>query len=842
LWFAWQALSYIPYRLPAKKIKSKFNAVYSIQTICAVIGGEWIARHSNELIGHLAYDSRRLQQPSNALFFALETAYADGHKYVHDACKKGVRNFVVSRQIDPGPMGEANIIIVSDTLDALQSLASFHRGHFHFPVIGITGSNGKTVVKEWLYQLLQEDYKIVRSPKSFNSQIGVPLSAWQMNDQHELGIFEAGISTTGEMEKLEKLIRPAIGVLTNIGEAHNAGFTSFEEKISEKARLFRNAEVVIGEKQLIDKAGLTNKSFSWSRQPGAGLQLVAVTNDKKQATIRAMYNSREEEISIPFTDDASVQNAINCWCVLLYMGIDHKKMQEQFRKLHAVDMRLQLKRGINDCLVVNDSYSADTSSLKIALDFLKQQSSGLKRTVILSDFFETGRSAQELYAEIAGLLHTYKIEKVITVGNDAGKEIGRLLDTVNLHSYPSTDDLLLDFKTSSFFNEIVLIKGARKYGFERIASLFEKKVHQTVLEINLNALAHNLKAYQKMLHPGTKIMAMVKAFAYGSGGAEIASVLQYHNVHYLGVAYADEGVDLVKAGIGLPVMVMNAEEASFQAIVDDNLQPVLYSFDILQKFESYLEQQGLSGYPVHIEIETGMNRLGFSLAEVEKLAQHIAGSTVFRIESVFSHLAASEDPAQDAFTLQQAEVFREALRIITQYISYPFLKHMANSAAIIRHPQLQMDMVRLGIGLYGIETANANVPDLQAVATLRSTIAQLKHLKQGESVSYNRKGIVKKDSLIATVRIGYADGFSRQFGNGLGKMWINGQLAPVIGTVCMDMTMLDVTGLANVKEGDEVIIFGAQLPVEQVAAWINTIPYELMTTVSQRVKRIYFHE
>jgi len=816
--------------------------VYSIQTICSVVEGAFISQSSDDTIEHLIYDSRRLQQPSTSLFFALKTSYNNGHKYIADAYKKGIRNFIVSEQVDPNNIAGANIILVDNTLLALQQIAAFHRSHFQFPVVGITGSNGKTVVKEWLYQLLQEDFKIVRSPKSFNSQIGVPLSVWQMNVQHTLGIFEAGISSVGEMENLEKIIRPAIGLLTNIGEAHDAGFGSQQQKFFEKIRLFKDAEVLIGEKELLNKTDVAKKHFSWSSRAKADLEVLSINKEKEHTIIKANYQDKEKTIIIPFTDDASIQNALHCWCVALYLQLDENTIREKFLKLHPVDMRLQLKHGINDCLVVNDSYSADTTSLKIALDFLKQQSSGLKRTVILSDFFETGKSKKELYAEIAGLLQTYKIEKLVAVGHEIGEEISQLLNDVPTRCYASTDDLVLDFKTSSFFNEIILIKGARKFEFERIAQLFEKKLHQTVLEINLNALVHNLKEYQKLLQSNTKVMAMVKAFAYGSGGAEIASVLQFHNVHYLGVAYADEGVELVKAGIGLPVMVMNAEASSFQAIVDYNLQPVIYSFHLLQEFENYLKEQGVSSYPVHIEIETGMNRLGFALANVEAVAEHIATSHLLSIQSVFSHLAASEDKAQDAFTLQQFQIFNQAVNIITKHISYPFLKHISNTAAVVRHPQLQMDMVRLGIGLYGIESDNEGRLDLQPVATLRSTIAQLKYIQKGESIGYNRKGIALVDSVIATVRIGYADGYSRHFSNGIGKMWIKGKLAPVIGSVCMDMTMIDVTGIADVKEGDDVILFGSQLPVQQAAGWINTIPYEIMTGISQRVRRIYFHE
>ena len=818
---------------------------YSIQTICSVVNGQFIVQHSDDIIEHLVYDSRRILQPSSSLFFALKTEHNDGHKYLQSAYKKGVRNFVVSsRPVNDFP--DANVILVEDSLDTLQELADFHRNHFSFPVIGITGSNGKTIVKEWLNHLLEEDYKIVRSPKSFNSQIGVPLSVWQMNDQHTLGIFEAGISNPGEMEQLEKMIRPTIGVLTNIGEAHSEGFLDSTHKLAEKLLLFKNCPVLIarnkdigGKKELVEK---DTNLFTWGSAESNAFVINSVEKKKEKTEITLTYQSSTNKIIIPFVDDASIENAIICCCVLLVLGYDTGVIKERIARLHSIDMRLQLKHSINDCLVINDSYSADVTSLKIALDFLKQQSSGLKRTVILSEFIESGKTNEELYSEISNLLNNYEIQKVIVIGERIIEEVQKKLSpTINFSGYASTEDFVNEFRSSQFFREIILIKGARKFEFERIAQLFEKKLHQTVLEIDLNALAHNLKEYQKLLQPSTKIMAMVKAFSYGSGGAEIASVLQFHNVDYLGVAYADEGVELVKSGINLPIMVMNAEESSFQSIVDYHLQPVIYSFDLLQKFEAYLKDQGVESFPVHLEIETGMNRLGFSLSQTEQLAKHIANSSL-QIQSVFSHLAASEDPAQDEFTMQQAKLFHEAVHIIQQYISYPFLKHISNSAAIVRHPQLQMDMVRLGIGLYGIEVDDDHLLELTPVATLRSTIAQLKHLKKGETVSYNRRGVVNRDSVIATVRIGYADGYSRQFGNGIGKMLVSGRMVPVVGTVCMDMTMIDVTDIADVREGDDVIIFGAQLPVQHISKWMNTIPYEVMTSVSQRVKRIYFHE
>jgi Alr-MurF fusion protein len=816
--------------------------VYTVQELCKVINGTFLVQEGDGNIEHLAFDTRRLQQPATSLFFAIRTEQNNGHNYLIAAFRKGVRNFVVSEPVDTNLFPQSNIIKVDDVLAALQQIAAHHRKQYNYPVIGITGSNGKTIVKEWLYQLLQDDFNIVRSPKSFNSQIGVALSVWLMKQDNELGLFEAGISKPGEMEQLKAMIQPTIGLITNLGEAHDEGFTSRDQKLLEKLRLFNDAEKVIGPFDLLKGNFDSDKIFTWGYQPDADLLVTNIYRSVSAVAITTKYSGNEISIDIPFTDDASIENAICCLSVLLQLGTEVATIKERFTHLHSVDMRLQLMHGINECLVVNDSYSADTVSLKIALDFMQQQSSGLKRTAILSDFFETGRTKEDLYTVIARLLREHKIEKLITVGRELGEWVPGLMENIEVRSFATVDDLLLDFRSSLFFKEIILIKGARKFGFERIVQLFEKKMHQTVLEINLNALAHNLKEYKRILKPTTKIMAMVKAFAYGSGGAEIASVLQYHNIDYLGVAYADEGVELIKAGINTPVMVMNAEESSFQSIVDYNLQPVIYSFDLLAKFQAYLEEQAMAEYPVHIEIETGMNRLGFALTELKELGKKLATGNRFHVESVFSHLAASEEEAQDDFTLLQAQRFEEACSILKEDIPYSFLRHISNSAAIVRHPGLQMDMVRLGIGLYGIEIDHKELLDLDAVATLRSTIAQLKHVKAGESISYNRLGVVHRDSLIATIRVGYADGYSRQFGNGKGKMLINGKLAPVIGTICMDMTMVDVTDIPGVKEGEEVIVFGPALDVGKVASWINTIPYEIMTGVSQRVKRIYFHE
>lgn len=815
--------------------------MYSINTICTAVGGRFLQNVSDAEISELVYDSRKVQSAAGALFFALKTSHGNGHLFLQDAYKAGVRNFIVEEQ-EIEHLAGANMILVNNSLKALQQLAAFHRFHFNIPVIGITGSNGKTVVKEWLFQLLNEDFNIVRSPKSFNSQIGVPLSVWQMTEQHALAIFEAGISLPEEMSNLENMIRPSIGVLTNIGQAHSEGFTSMHQKLAEKLKLFTNAEVLIIEEKNAKDVQLSARLFTWGSSDKATVKVGEIISQGTQTTIHLAFSGNRFSVSIPFTDEASVQNAITCCCVLLYLNYDLNALKDRFARLHAMDMRLHFVHGMNDCNIINDSYSADLTSLYIALNFLAQQRTAQKRTVILSDFVESGKSDKVLYRNIATALERFGVKKVIGIGSQIGEFLPQYLSGgITAQFYLATDNFIQHFRTSSFQDEVILIKGARKFAFERIVQLLQQKVHQTVLEINLNAIVHNLKQYQKVLKKGTKLMAMVKAFAYGSGGAEIASVLQYNNVQYLGVAYTDEGADLRKEGISLPVMVMNADLISFPSLVDYNLQPVIYSFELLQKFEHYIKDQGLTSWPVHLEVETGMNRLGFAIEDIAAIGAHFAQSPYLKIESVFSHLVASEDPAQDEFTALQAKRFKEAVKELKRHISYPFLQHIANSAAIVRHPGLQMDMVRLGIGLYGIENETHQL-NLQPVATLRSTIALLKTVKSGETVSYNRRGQVKEDSVIATVRIGYADGFSRRLSNGKGKMWVRGKLAPVIGTVCMDMTMIDVTGIPGVREGDEVIIFGKDLSVQQVAEWMGTIPYELMTSISQRVKRVYFQE
>lgn len=828
------------------------QASYHISRVASIIQGQVLQQSADNPIEYLLIDSRKLVFPGSSLFFALKGLRRDGHAFIRDLYARGVMNFVVSDRIALEDLPGTNIIHVPDTLNALQSLAAFHRCQFSIPVIGITGSNGKTIVKEWLNQLLEGTHNIVRSPKSYNSQVGVPLSVWQMNETHTLGIFEAGISEPGEMDKLENIIAPTIGIFTNVGEAHSEGFADDRHKAKEKMRLFKNVSTLIYcedqalIRELVKKKGSdalpkSVKVFPWGRRAGAGLQILETVAEGSFTRIVAMYHESEISITIPFTDAASVENAIHCWCVMLNLEFSAQTIAEHMPRLGPVAMRLELKSGINNCSVINDSYSADLSSLRIALDFLANQSQHSDKTVILSDILQSGRTGEDLYREVAELLNRSGINRLLAVGEGISRfhSFFRAIPNAECLFYQTTDALLSDFPRLHFREETILLKGARIFEFERISQRLEHQFHQTVMEINLNAIVHNLKQYQQLLHPSVKVMAMVKAFAYGSGSCEIASVLQFHKVDYLAVAYADEGVALRRAGITLPIMVMNPDEPALGALVHYDLEPEIYSLSSLRLLESFLKREGIRQFPVHVELETGMNRLGFAFHELNE-ALPLLQSETFKVQSVFSHLVASEDPQHDAFTAQQAQLFDEMSARLQAALSYPFLRHLANSAAIVRHPQLQLDMVRLGIGLYGINEGTHL--DLKEVSTLTSTVSQVKRLHEGDTVSYGRRGIILRDSQIATVRIGYADGYPRSLSNGNGKMWINGQLAPIVGAVCMDMTMIDVTGIPDVHEGDRVVVFGSDLPVAKVAAWAQTIPYEILTGVSQRVKRIYFEE
>ncbi|MEP7277077.1 MAG: bifunctional UDP-N-acetylmuramoyl-tripeptide:D-alanyl-D-alanine ligase/alanine racemase [Bacteroidota bacterium] len=831
--------------------------MYSIEQICSIVKGRWLQQVASANIEYLLPDSRKVLFPASSLFFALQGPRRDGHHFLTEAYDKGVRNFIVSREDDLDLPQDANSILVNDTLQALQQLAAYHRKQFAFPVIGITGSNGKTIVKEWLNQLLEDRYTIVRSPKSYNSQTGVPLSVWQMNNQYTLGLFEAGISQTGEMDKLEKIIQPTIGIFTNIGEAHSEGFLNLRQKVREKIQLFKHADTLIYcsdypeineavaelVQHLRNKPGDKLQVFAWSTKTEAAFRIISLIKDDTRTYITAIYNETEVSFTIPFTDDASLENVLTCYCTLLYLGLDHRTIQEAIQKLSPIAMRLELKKGINNCSIINDSYSADLSSLNIALDFLARQPQHARKTIILSDILESGKSENELYQLVAAVLTEKKINRFIGIGPQLlrHKKFFESIPCLETGFYENTHAFKKDFFHIKFQHETILLKGARVFAFEQLLPLLEQQVHQTVLEINLSDMLHNLRQYQQVLKPATRVMAMVKASSYGSGSYEIASLLEFHKVDWLAVAYTDEGVELRKAGISLPIMVMNPAVNTFDSLVQFNLEPVIWSFGMLHLLEAFLKTEGLQLFPVHIELETGMNRLGFNPEDMDQLADRLASGNC-KIQSVFTHLVASEDPGEDTFTQKQAEKYFAATAILQKKIAYPFLRHIANSAAIVRHPLLQLDMVRLGIGLYGIGSAGTHALDLREVSTLKTTVAQVKQVKKGETVGYGRKGIADRDSLIATVRLGYADGYPRRLSNGLGHMLVNGRQSPVIGNINMDMTMLDVTDAGPVEEGDEVIVFGRQLSVRKVATWAQTIPYEIMAGISQRVKRVYFEE
>lgn len=818
--------------------------------VARILGVTPVQQTYDSNIEVLLTDSRKLSLPPVTLFFTISSGQKDATRFLPELYESGVRNFVVGSDFDEKKVAdfpEANIIKAGNVLFALQEVAAAHRQRFQYPVIGITGSNGKTTVKEWLFQLLNSYFHIVRSPKSYNSQVGVPLSVWNMSDSHTLGIFEAGISLPGEMERLQRIIDPDIGVFTYIGDAHSEGFKNLQQKIQEKLLLFKNSKALVycADDECMQDSVLAFKAlqnqhirlFGWSLKPGVDIHITKIEKEEKGCSISCRYNKQELNFYIPFTDDASIHNAITCCSVLLYMNISFSAIASQIAQLIPVEMRLELKEGLNNCSIINDSYSTDLNSFSIALHFLLQQQQHDKRTVILSDVLQSSIQPVALYGRIAEILNNKGIYRFIGIGPQISANAHLFEKLSNTHFYPSTADFLKHLPALQFRDETILLKGARVFRFEQVSHVLEQKRHETVLEINLDALRDNLKMYRQQLNGPVKMMAMVKAFSYGSGSYEIAGLLQHAAIDYLAVAYADEGVTLRRAGIRVPIMVMNTESAGFDNVVQFRLEPELYSFSILYAFDRYLQQHGIDNFPVHLKLDTGMHRLGFLEEDMIELCRYISGSNRMKIISAFSHLVASDDPVHDDFTVKQADAFNRMAHRIQEHTGYPFIRHIANTSAIHRHPQLQYDMVRLGIGLYGVD----DKLKLRNVTTLKTTISQVKKVRKGDTVGYSRKGIVDKDSLIAIVRIGYADGYPRSLGNGVGKMLHNGRLVPVIGNVCMDMTMLDITG-SEAAEADEVIVFGEDLPVTQLAAWANTIPYEILTGISQRVKRVYFEE
>jgi alanine racemase len=821
-------------------------------------------------IKEILIDSRHLVHPESTLFVAIVSGRNDGHRYIAELYEKGVRNFLVSalphqpkplpeNGNEPGNTGSlVNFILVDNTLDALQKLGATHRSRFSIPVIGITGSNGKTIVKEWLFQLMNRDKKIVRSPKSYNSQIGVPLSVWKMEPENDIALFEAGISLPGEMEKLEPIIRPTIGIFTNIGHAHDEGFRDLDQKVEEKLKLFVNSGTLVycRDHELIHNKVMHDASleqiikFTWSRKQESDLQIIRISSGKStETTLTGIFRNQEQSLTIPFIDEASIENAIHCWALMLFLGYEADVISARMKALVPIAMRLELKEAINHCSLVNDSYNSDINSLGIALDFLNQQTQHTKKTIILSDILQSGRDPDSLYREISGILRGKGISKIIGIGNEIGRQAGQF--PMEKTFYATTNDFFERFPFSSLRDEAILLKGARIFEFERIGHALQQKSHETILEIHLDALVHNLNYYRSKLAPGTKTMAMVKAFSYGSGSFEIANLLQFHRVDYLAVAYADEGVELRKAGITLPIMVMNPEEESFDLLLQYNLEPEIYNFRVLEMLERAIpENQGESKIPVpvHMKIDTGMHRLGFDPSEVESLIQRLKKNPELHVQSVFSHLAASEDPAEDDFTRSQIGCLQATAEKIQTGLGYPFLVHILNSAGISRFPDVQMKMVRLGIGLYGVGFNEEEQRSLRNVSTLKTIISQIKQVKAGDTIGYNRKGVALTDLVIAILPIGYADGFSRRLGNGAGKVIINGFPAKTIGNICMDTCMVDITALSAspdspaIREGDEVIVFGDDYPIAQLARDLNTIPYEILTGISRRVKRVYFFE
>jgi alanine racemase len=812
------------------------------------------------MIKFLAFDTRKLIIPERTLFFALKGGQKDGHKFVENAYLQGVRHFVVENGFNGSRFRDAHFTYVNDVLGALQNIALEHRQQFDLQTIGITGSNGKTIIKEWLNFLLSKKNptQVVCNPKSYNSQIGVPLSVWEIQKQHKIGIFEAGISTVGEMENLAKLIDCGIGIFTNIGSAHDEGFDNREQKIEEKLKLFQNAQTIIysPDYQLID-AQIQSKYFhknlkTWSKKALHKEQVdLLITHISRQqfTKIEGIFNEKNVFIEIPYFDDASIENAIICWLTMLVLGYETVDLQADFHQLPPVALRLSLKPALHNSTLIDDSYSLDLNSLTIALDFLVQQNSNSKLTLILSDILQSGQDKTELYQSIAERLNTKGIQRLIGIGSEI-LEIKPFLNPEILTTFhPSTADFLRNFQATDFQNESILLKGARVFEFEHIARVLERQLHQAVLEVNLNALADNLRVYRSYLNPKTQLMAMVKAAAYGSGIGEVAKFLEYQNVDYLGVAYTDEGLIIRNTGVQLPILVLNPEMGSFEKLILNRLEPEIYTFQMLDNFIQTLENTrkiypnlGLNNYPIHIKLDTGMKRLGFELDEIDLLKKRLENLPNITVKSVLSHLVGSDTNEHDSFTKHQIETYEKMYLEIAKTLQYQPIRHILNSSGIIRFGAYQFDMVRLGIGLYGVDSSAEIQSKLKNVSTLKSSISQIKNIKKGETVGYNRMGKADKNLRIATIGIGYADGFGRSLSNGNGQVFLHGKTAAVIGNVCMDMTMVDITEIAEAQVGDEVEIFGRNLPIQQLAERLKTIPYEVFTNISERVKRIYFQE
>ena len=822
---------------------------YTIEKITTLIG----AHHYGENAADVAFiltDSRSLCFPEETLFFALQTNRNDGHKYIPELYQRGVRNFVVTDV--PADRAEtypdANFLKVSNTLKALQRLAERHRDEFDIPVVGITGSNGKTMVKEWLYQLLSPEMFVTRSPRSYNSQIGVPLSVWLMDEHTQVGVFEAGISKPGEMAALRAIIRPTIAVLTNLGTAHQENFSSMEAKCREKLVLFHDARTVVYDaddaivRRIVSETDIQGETIAWSRRDkNAAFYVSEVKKEDAMSVVSYIYKGVAGRYSLPFIDAASVSNSIICAVVALQLGLSRDALDRRMRLLEPVAMRLEVKEGQHGCTLINDSYNSDINSLDIALDFMNRRPDhkGRRHTLVLSDIYQSGKASRELYKEVSDLALKRDVEKFIGIGPQlcAQAEEIQLPEKFFFHT---VDQFIHSEVFRSLHNEVILLKGARKFGFDQVTELLVKKVHETILEVNLNNVVENLNHYRSFLKPTTKLVCMIKADAYGSGSVEIAKTLQDHRVDYLAVAVADEGVTLRRNGITANVMIMNPEMTAFKTMFDYDLEPEVYSFRLLEALIRAAEKEGITDYPVHVKLDTGMHRLGFDpTADMKRLIDRLKHQNAIIPRSVFSHFVGSDSDAFDDFSARQFALFDAGSKQLQAAFSHKILRHMDNSAGIEHFPERQMDMCRLGLGLYGVDPRTNAM--LQNVSTLKTTILQMHYVKAGETVGYSRKGVIEHDSLIAAIPIGYADGLDRRLGNRRCYCLVNGKKAPYVGNICMDVAMIDVTGI-DCREGDSVEIFGDHLPVTVLSDVLETIPYEVLTGVSTRVKRVYFQD
>ncbi|WP_432222741.1 bifunctional UDP-N-acetylmuramoyl-tripeptide:D-alanyl-D-alanine ligase/alanine racemase [Flavobacterium sp. TMP13] len=815
-----------------------------LQKAITILQAEFVGVGANLTFDHVSIDSRSLQNGEQTLFFALVGSNHDGHDYVADLVANGVKNFVVEKIPENKP-SHCNFLIVPDSLKAFQNFAAYYRDTFNFPVIGLTGSNGKTIVKEWLNFLLSPDFNVIRSPKSYNSQVGVPLSVMAINEKHNLGIFEAGISTVGEMANLQRIMKPTIGVLTNIGSAHDEGFANTKQKINQKLLLFKDATTIIYQKSaLVDAclSDLVNNTvsctlLSWSfTDETASVLIERIDKQSNSTIIHFQHQNTSSLFAVPFQDDASIENAISCLLILLHFQYDISTIQNRMTLLYPVQMRLEVKNGIHNCSIIDDSYSSDFQSLKIALDFLESQKQNPMKTVILSDIFQSGFSNDELYTKVAQLITDNKIARVIGIGKTIASFKNKFGNCI---TFESTADFIAAIETVGFDNETILIKGARSFEFERIVARLVEKTHETVLEIDLNAIGHNLNFFKSKLDSDVKIMVMVKAFGYGNGGLEIAKLLEHHQVDYLGVAFADEGISLKNGGVQLPIMVLNPESTSYNAIIQHELEPEIYSLKGLTSFLKIARDQNLNQFPIHIKIDTGMHRLGFEENTLQELIGTLKGNTSVKVKSILSHLATSDDPKHHEFAKAQIHLFERLSSELIRELQINPIRHILNTSGISNFPNSQFDMVRLGIGLYGVSNDTSEQKYLENVGTLKSLISQIRTIPAGDSVGYGRRFMADETTKIATIPIGYADGISRTWGNGAGYVRIKNKKARIVGSICMDMLMVDVSKI-DCEEGDDVIIFGESPTVVEMAQVLQTIPYEILTSISQRVKRVFF--